>query len=92
MGKWPKGNEFRYKTGHIPTNKKRKCVSPEKKDNKQQLYVRLTREMTNLVQNVPYKEDNITSETDCKPATLLRPETTKSKMDKNSKSSQEEQR
>lgn len=92
MTKFKKGNNSGFKVGNVPHNKKRKCVQPSKKDNKQTLYVRLTREMTNIVQNVPYKEDIEEPVQTSKPAVLLRPKSSASKKKKNKISNTEKQR
>ncbi len=92
MGKFKKGHKLGFKHGHVPQNKKRQCVPQGKNDKVPQTYVRLTREMTKLVQNVPYKEDTSSSQPVRQPATLLRPQPVRSKMDKKTHSLSEKQR
>lgn len=91
MGKLKKGHTVGYKYGHVPDNKQRKCVSLKTKDNKQTVYVRLTRQMTNLVTNVPFQEDKSAFTTNSQPAILLRPNCTDTKKDKKVKSIDEKQ-
>ena len=50
-----------------------------KSDIKQAVYKRLTRKMTNLVQNVPYKEDKTATLLTTTPAKLLRPKSSVTK-------------
>ncbi|CAC5400695.1 unnamed protein product [Mytilus coruscus] len=92
MGKFKKGHKGGFKVGLVPHNKMRKCVSSKESDSEQTRYVRLTREMTNLVKNVPYKEDKSTSNPDIKPATLLRPKSSDIRKAKPVKSVKEKQR
>ncbi|CAG2207354.1 unnamed protein product [Mytilus edulis] len=92
MGKFKKGHKVGFKVGLVPHNKMRKGVSSKQSDSEQTHYVRLTREMTNLVKNVPYKEDKSLSNTGIKPATLLRSKSSDTKKAKPVKSAKEKQR
>lgn len=92
MGKFKKGHNVGFKVGLVPHNRMRKGVSSKESDSEQTHYVRLTREMTNLVKNVPYKEDKSLSNTGIKPATLLRSKSSDTKKAKPVKSAKEKQR
>ena len=73
MTKFKKGNKYGFKQGHFPHNKQRKCVQTTKSDTKIPVYERLTRDMTRLVQNVPYPEDPSNSQERAEATKLLRP-------------------
>ena len=92
MAKFKKGNNFGFRKGQVPHNKQRKCASTIKSDSQQQSYKRLTRKMTNLVQNVQYKEEDSSNVNTAVPAKLLRPTPTVNKTDKKIHSLKEKQR
>ena len=92
MAKFKKGHTSGYKKGHVPSNKHRKRVSVNKSDTEHITYKRLTRKMTNLVLNVPYKEEECTSVQTTVPAKLLRPTSGAIKMDTKVYSAKDKQR
>lgn len=92
MTKFPKGHNLGFKKGQVPHNKLRQCVKTIEKDIKLPEYKRLTRKMTNLVQNVPYKDEESSALYTAAPAKLLRPKPNVTKMDKKTLSVTEMQR
>ncbi|CAG2209081.1 unnamed protein product [Mytilus edulis] len=89
MTKFRKGNNSGFPTGTVPYNRQRKTVKPSKSDTTQTVYKRLTRKMTSLVQNIPYKDTDTQCVSDAKPAVLLRPRDTDPKIPKTKKSAKE---
>ncbi|VDI30806.1 Hypothetical predicted protein [Mytilus galloprovincialis] len=87
-----KGNNSGFPTGTVPYNRQRKTVKPSKSDTTQTVYKRLTRKMTSLVQNIPYKDTDTQCVNDTKPAVLLRPRDTAPKIPKTKKSAKKNQR
>lgn len=92
MTKFRKGNNSGFPTGTVPYNRQRKTVKPSKSDTTQTVYKRLTRKMTSLVQNIPYKDTDTQCVNDTKPAVLLRPRDTAPKIPKTKKSAKKNQR
>ncbi|CAC5390796.1 unnamed protein product [Mytilus coruscus] len=92
MTKFRKGNNSGFSTGTLPYNRQRKTVKPSKSDTTQTFYKRLTRKMTSLVQNIPYKDNDTQSANDTKPAVLLRPRDAAPKIKKTKKSAKKNQR
>lgn len=88
MPKFKKGNKIGFKLGHLPYNKTRKTVKTAKSDSNQTIYKRLTRKITSLVKNVPYKDDQSQSVDDTRPAVLLRPKDVDCKTEKSLKKNQ----
>ncbi|CAG2226741.1 unnamed protein product [Mytilus edulis] len=91
MTKFRKGNNSGFPTGTVPYNRQRKTVKPSKSDTTQTVYKRLTRKMTSLVQNIPYKDTDTQCVNDTKPAVLLRPRDTAPKIPKTKKSAKKNQ-
>ncbi|CAC5390803.1 unnamed protein product [Mytilus coruscus] len=92
MTKFRKGNNSFFSTGTVPYNRQRKTVKPSKSDTAQTVYKRLTRKMTSLVQNIPYKDNDTQSANDTKPAVLLHQGMLLLKLKKTKKSAKKNQR
>ena len=92
MTKFKKGHNLGFRRGYVPYNKLRKCVQTSEKGIKQSEYKRLTRKMTNLVQNVPYKDNEASDSYTAAPAKLLRPTPDVPKMDNKPLSKTDKQR
>lgn len=82
-----KGNNYTFKDGNIPHNKKRKRVSDKNCDLQTSKYIRLTKHKHSLVVNDPHTTPEEKSKRACRAAKLLRPtsgETSKKKPRKKS--------
>jgi len=87
MTNFKKGNNFTFKQGNVPHNRKRTKVAQVKSDSHTPKYTRLTRKMYNMVVNDPYTSPEEKVQRSTRAAKLLRPKSDKvlaSKMNRKS--------
>ena len=82
-----KGNNYKFKEGNIPHNKKRKCAIEQDSDLKASKYIRLTKQKHSLVVNDPYTDPEEKSKRTVRAAKLLRPKSDESLQQKPQKKS-----